>query len=127
MPPTKWDRLDLQGGDGPKNRWFTTPSDKGWTQPVIMEWELTAESWTDEHVHDEYAYVLEGTLLVECDGVTVEASTGEMVCVPGGSIGRYWAPVYARMLGIYAPNPQGIPMKHAAFEKLAADEGRPRA
>lgn len=125
MPPTKWPREDLGGGEGPKFRWFTAPSEAGWTEPVISEWELSGESWTDEHVHDEYAYVLEGALFVECDGVTVEATTGDMVRVPGGSVGRYWAPVYARMLGVYAPNPDGIPMKNAAFEKLDASGPRP--
>ena len=88
MPPTKWQREDLGGSEGLKFRWFTAPSADGWTQPVISEWELTGEAWTDEHIHDEYAYVLEGALFVECDGVTVEAGKGDMVCVPGGSIGR---------------------------------------
>ncbi|WP_020180042.1 cupin domain-containing protein [Methylopila sp. M107] len=120
MGPTRWPRTELVEDDGPKNRWFTEPAAGGWSQPVIMEWELTAESWTDEHVHDEYAYVLQGVLFVECDGVTVEARTGDMVRVPGGSVGRYWAPDHARMLGIYAPNPDGVPMTNAVFEKLPA-------
>jgi hypothetical protein len=41
-----------------------------------------------------------------------------MVCVPAGSIGRYFAPTYARMLGIYGSNPEGKPMKNALFEKI---------
>jgi hypothetical protein len=41
-----------------------------------------------------------------------------MVCVPAGSIGRYFAPKYARMLGIYGPNPDGKPMQNALFEKI---------
>jgi hypothetical protein len=74
-----------------------------------MEWELTAEEWVDEHPHDEFNYVLEGTLLVTCDGETVEVPQGSIVRVPAGSTGRYWAPDHARMLAIYGPNPDGAP------------------
>lgn len=123
MAPVKWPSARLEGQDGPKSRWFTKPAASGWTQPVIMEWELSSESWTDEHAHDEYAYVIEGTLFVESDGVTVEASAGDLVRVPAGSIGRYWAPVYARMIGVYAPNPDGAPAKRLGFEKLEAGHG----
>ena len=117
MAPTKWAREPL-AGEPPKTRWFTKPSADGWTQPVIMEWELKGEAWTDLHVHDEFAYVLEGHLFVSCDGVTVEARAGEMVRVPANTIGRYWAPEYARMLGVYAPNPTGAPIANAKFETL---------
>lgn len=118
MAPTRWARAPLTGDDGPKVRWFTPPSAQGWSEPVIMEWELRGEAWSDAHVHDEYAYVLEGRLLVTCDGETVEATTGDMVRVPAGSVGRYWSPDYARMLGIYGPNPSGAPMTDAHYEKL---------
>lgn len=87
-----------------------------------MEWQLTGEAWTDEHAHDEFAYVLEGQLFVESDGVTVEANPGDMVCVSAGSIGRYFAPKHARMLGIYGPNPSGRPMQSASYEKLDGSE-----
>lgn len=117
MAPKKWQRSALVSNEGPKARWFTGPAEV-WTEPVIMEWELTGESWTDEHAHDEFAYVLEGQLFVESGGVTVEANEGDMVCVPAGSIGRYYAPKHARLLGIYGPNPHGEPMKNARFEKL---------
>lgn len=127
MAPTIWKRTGLVDDGGPKTRWFTKPSTEGWTQPVMMEWELTGESWTDRHAHDEYAYVLEGTLFVDCDGVTVEASLGDMVRVPAGSIGRYWTPVYARMLGVYAPNPDGTPMTDAMFEKISPTGTNPSA
>ncbi len=118
MAPRKWNKQPLESEDGPKIRWFTEPQSGGWTQPVIMEWELKGEAWTDLHVHDEYAYVLEGDLSVSCNGVTVEATVGEMVCVPAHCLGRYWAPEYARILGVYAPNPTGEPMEQANFEKL---------
>ena len=120
MAPRKWQRADLSGDDGgPKYRWFTEPNSSGWTDPVISEWELTAESWTDHHPYDEYAYVLDGQLFVECDGVTLEVNKGELACVPAGSTGRYWAPVYARMLGIYAANPEGGTTTEMSFERLS--------
>ncbi len=83
-----------------------------------MEWELRGESWTDEHPHDEFNYVLEGRLFVACDGETVEAVTGDVVRVPAGSVGRYWAPEYARMVAVYAPNPQGLESRVHAYARL---------
>jgi hypothetical protein len=65
----------------------------------MFEWELKAESWTDEHPHCEYNYVIEGQLFVDSGGVTVEALAGDVVRVPAGATGRYWAPRYARLLG----------------------------
>lgn len=118
MAPRKLAKAPLVGENEPKVRWFTEPPADAWSGPIISEWELVGEAWTDEHAHDEFAYVLEGQLFVESDGVTVEANQGDMVCVPAGSIGRYFAPKYARMLGIYGPNPDGEPMKNARFEKL---------
>lgn len=118
MPPVKYPSAPLTGDDGPKIHWITAPTKGGGSGVVLMEWELTGESWTDEHVHDEYAYVLEGRLFVEADGVTVEAVVGDTVCVPGGSVGRYYAPVYARMFGVYAPNPSGVEVKLLGFEKI---------
>ncbi|MFG1404120.1 cupin domain-containing protein [Xanthobacter sediminis] len=118
MAPIRLARAPLVGDDGPKTRWFTAPAAEGWSGPVMMEWALTGEAWTDSHVHDEFAYVLEGRLLVTCDGETVEATAGDMVKVPAGAVARYWAPEHARMLGIYAPNPDGAPTTHMAYEKL---------
>lgn len=118
MAPIKLARAPLTGEGAPKVRWFTPPPTEGWTEPVIMEWELRGEAWSDAHVHDEYAYVLEGLLFVTCDGETVEATAGDMVKVPAGSIGRYCAPDYARLLGIYAPNPTGAPTTDMAYERL---------
>ena len=62
--------------------------------PALFEWELTSESWTDEHPHSEYNFVIEGQLFVESGGVTVEAHAGDVVQVPAGAVGRYWAPKY---------------------------------
>ena len=58
------------------------------SEPVLFEWELTGESWTDEHPHSEYNFVIEGQLLVESGGVTVEARTGDVVRVPAGAVGE---------------------------------------
>jgi len=37
--------------------------------------------------------------------------------VPPGAIGKYWAPVYARMLAIYGPSDGGASRK-LGYEKL---------
>jgi uncharacterized cupin superfamily protein len=76
---------------------------------VITEWELRGESWTDRHPHTEYNYVLDGVLFVESEGNTVEAHRGDVVLVGAGTVGRYWAPDYARLLAVYGPNPTGAP------------------
>lgn len=78
-----------------------------WQLPVFTEWELTSSDFTDEHPHDEFNYVLDGELHVEVDGETVVARVGDLVRVPAGSRGRYFAPIHARMLAVYGPNPDG--------------------
>ena len=90
--PTKFPRTDLGGHDKPKCRVIIPPAQGGWSEPALFEWELTAESWTDEHPHSEYNFVIEGQLFVESGGVTVEAQAGDVVRVPAGAVGRYWAP-----------------------------------
>jgi ethanolamine utilization protein EutQ (cupin superfamily) len=86
-------------------------------EPVLSEWELTAESWTDQHPHSEYNFVIEGQLFVESGGVTVEALAGDVVRVPASAVGRYWAPKYARLLAIYGPS-EGQPSRSLGYEKL---------
>src|SRR5205085_2477710 len=66
------------------------------------------EPWADRHPHDEINYVLSGELHVESDGETVIARPGDTVVVRAGSLGVYTAPVQARMLAIYGPNPDGL-------------------
>jgi uncharacterized cupin superfamily protein len=78
-----------------------------WELPVLAEWELRAGEWIDQHPHAEFNYILEGELHVEVDGHTVVGGTGSVIWVHAGSRGRYFAPVYARMLSIYGPNPTG--------------------
>lgn len=74
---------------------------------AISEWELTAAGYSDLHPHDELSLVLEGELHVEADGIEVVGHAGDVIRVPAGRIGRYWAPRYARMYGLYGPNPTG--------------------
>ena len=117
--PTKFSRTDLSGHDKPKCRVIMPPVPGGWSEPALFEWELTAESWTDEHPHTEYNFVIEGQLFVESGGVTLEAQTGDVVRVPAGAVGRYWAPKYARLLAIYGPS-KGGPSRTLGYEKLSS-------
>ena len=102
--PKKYPRTVFDESDKPRCRAIVPPTPGGWTEPVIHEWELRAETWTDWHPHTEYNYVVEGQLFVEADGVTVEATAGDVVRVPKATAGRYWAPTYARLIAIYGPS-----------------------
>jgi ethanolamine utilization protein EutQ (cupin superfamily) len=90
----------------------------GWTGVALSEWELTAAVWTDRHPHDEINYVLAGELHVESDGETVIARAGDTVWVRAGSTGIYTAPVHARMLAIYGPNPDGAESDSFEYREL---------
>jgi mannose-6-phosphate isomerase-like protein (cupin superfamily) len=116
--PTKYSRTDWSGHDNPRCRVIIPPAQGGWSEPALFEWELTAESWTDEHPHSEYNFVIEGQLFVESGGVTVEAQAGDVVLVPAGAVGRYSAPKYARLLAIYGPSKGGASRK-LRYEKLS--------
>ena len=48
----------------------------------------------------------------------VVAAAGDTVTVTAGSVGRYWAPEYARMLSIYSPNPRGLPSEALGYRPL---------
>ena len=98
-------------------RSIVPPAAGGWTEPAIFEWELRGECWTDEHPHTEYNYVIEGRLVVECGGLTVEAHAGDLVLVPAGAQGRYSAPEYARLLAIYGPS-DGRPSRITGLQRL---------
>jgi mannose-6-phosphate isomerase-like protein (cupin superfamily) len=116
--PTKYSRTDWSAHDNPKCRVIIPPVQGGWSEPALFEWELTAESWTDEHPHSEYNFVIEGQLFVESGGVTVEAQAGDVVRVPAGAAGKYSAPKYARLLAIYGPSKGGASRK-LSYEKLS--------
>jgi quercetin dioxygenase-like cupin family protein len=116
--PTKYSRTEWSGRDAPKCRVITPTAQGGRSEPALFEWELTAESWTDEHPHSEYNFVIEGQLFVEAGGVTVEAQTGDVVRVPAGAVGKYWAPRYARLLAIYGPSNGGL-SRNLSYEKLS--------
>ena len=90
----------------------------GWDTIAMHEWELRRIEWSDRHPFDETNYVLEGVLHVESGGQVVVAAAGDTVTVTAGSVGRYWAPEYARMLSIYSPNPGGLPSEALGYRSL---------
>jgi EutQ-like cupin domain len=90
-----------------RSRWIVAPDPAGWTGFVLSEWELTAAGWSDLHPHDETNVVVEGELYVESAGTTVLIGPGDSVRVAAGTVGTYLAPHYARMIGVYGPNPTG--------------------
>ena len=115
--PIKIPRAELGGQNQPKCRVILPPEQGGWREPAMFEWELKGESWSDEHPHTEYNFVIEGQVFVESGGVTVEAHAGDVVLVPARVAGRYWAPRYARLLAIYGPS-EGGPSRSLGYERL---------
>jgi quercetin dioxygenase-like cupin family protein len=112
---------ELEPEDGTprlRSRWVVEPPGPAWQGFALSEWELTAAGWADRHPHTETNTVLEGELYVESGGVTVVAGVGDTVTVPAGEVGRYWAPVHARMLAIYGPNPDGAPSATVDYWEL---------
>ncbi|ART74150.1 hypothetical protein BTO20_36025 [Mycobacterium dioxanotrophicus] len=79
-----------------------------WDDFILMEWELDRCGWEDFHPHSETAVVVEGELHIECDGESVILGPGDSARVNPHRTGRYWAPVYARMVTTYGPNPDGL-------------------
>jgi len=73
--------------------------------PAFYEWRLDAQSWSDEHPHDEYVFVIDGQLHVTAAGRTVVFGPGSLVRVPAHQRGTYAAPRYARLLSVYGPRP----------------------
>ncbi|MDJ0358219.1 cupin domain-containing protein [Paenarthrobacter sp. PH39-S1] len=84
------------------------PGVGAWSDFILSEWELEACAWEDFHPHSETNFVLEGELHIESQGKTVILKPGDSARVNPGGAGRYWAPVYARMVTIYGPNPEGL-------------------
>ena len=84
----------------------------------LGEWSLAAAAWTDRHLHEETNWVLEGELHVTCDGRREVVVPGNAVVVPAGSLARYEAPIYARMLFVYGPSRDGHAMYDGRYEAL---------
>ncbi|MFC9553694.1 cupin domain-containing protein [Rhodococcus sp. NPDC056960] len=95
-----------------------TPPATAWDGCVLTEWELRSAGWQDLHGHDEFTYLLEGELHLSCGGDEVVLKRGDLGRVPAGSVGRYWAPHYARMLAIYGPNPTGSVVSETEYWDL---------
>ncbi|MGO4246193.1 cupin domain-containing protein [Paenarthrobacter sp. RAF54_2] len=90
-----------------KARWVVNPRPEGWDTYAMSEWSLERAGFADHHPHDEVSVVLEGELHVRVGDTEVVGGPGDTIRVPAGYAGYYWAPKYARMLGIYGPNPDG--------------------
>lgn len=103
---------------GSRCRWLLGPPPESWSDFVLSEWELKGTGWADLHPHDETNIVVEGELHVECDGQTVVVGPRGTVRVPAGKLGRYSAPVYARMIAIYGPNPTGAKTEYGEYWDL---------
>ncbi|WP_240690007.1 cupin domain-containing protein [Arthrobacter sp. PAMC25564] len=98
---------------------FITSNPVGpWDDFILSEWELEACAWEDFHPHTETNYVLEGELHIESGGKTVILKPGDSARVNPGRKGRYWAPVYARMITIYGPNPEGLESHSFRYSEL---------
>lgn len=76
----------------------------------------TEDSWTRP-------VFTEGELHVSCGEDLVVARPGDLVRVPAGVEGRYFAPVHARMLAVYDHNPDGAPSTYGGLEQLDPDRG----
>jgi quercetin dioxygenase-like cupin family protein len=100
-----------------RGRWIFRPDPSGHNY-AISEWELTAAGYSDLHPHDEVSLVLEGELHIEVNGVEVVGRAGDTIRVPAGSVGRYWAPRYARMFGVYGPNPDGAESQSLSYWEI---------
>jgi Cupin domain len=107
---------------GSRCRWLMGPPPESWSDFVLSEWELRGIGWSDLHPHDETNIVVEGELHVECDGQTVVVGPRGTVRVPAGKLGRYSAPVYARMIAIYGPNPSGAKTEYGEYWDIPAND-----
>jgi ethanolamine utilization protein EutQ (cupin superfamily) len=84
----------------------------------IVDWTLLRQETSDVHPYDEFAYVLEGELVMESGGASVTVTAGQVGMVPAGSIGRYWTPGFVRMISLGGPNPSAAPSTFFGFRPL---------
>ncbi len=103
---------------------FIQKNGDAWDHYQLSEWELERAGWTDTHPHDETNIVIEGELYVESGGETVIARPGDTVVVKAGQTGSYWAPVYARMIGVYGPNPEGAESDYVRYWDIETEPAR---
>jgi quercetin dioxygenase-like cupin family protein len=96
-------------------RWIINTNPQGWDNCALSEWELIGAGFSDRHPHDEVSVILAGELHIDVNGVEVVGRAGDTIRVPAGSVGRYWAPRYARMLGMYGPNPDGAVSEYLEY------------
>ncbi|WP_258141838.1 MULTISPECIES: cupin domain-containing protein [unclassified Arthrobacter] len=118
LTPVTAEKIDLWPGSAMKPmkaewqrlrcRFINADPVGSWDEFILSEWELTSCGWEDFHPHTETNFVLEGELHVESEGKTVILKPGDSARVNRGQLGTYWAPVYARMLTVYGPNPRGV-------------------
>ncbi|MEZ2388156.1 cupin domain-containing protein [bacterium RCC_150] len=99
-------------------RWIFDTKPDGWDDYAISEWELVSAGFADHHPHDEVTLVIAGELHIESDGVEVIGRAGDTIRVKAGSTGRYWAPQYARMYGVYGPNPNGAETQYLEYWEI---------
>lgn len=116
-------RLAAVSADTPrvKARWIVAPQPEGWDDYALSEWELTSAGFADKHPHDEVTFVLDGELHIRVNEKTVVGTRGDTITVPAGSVGHYWAPKYARMLGFYGPNPDGAASENLEYWEIDED------
>lgn len=89
-------------------RFINALPDGQWDDFILSEWELESCGWEDFHPHSETNFLLEGELHIESEGKSVTLRPGDSARVNPGHLGRYIAPVYARMFTVYGPNPEGL-------------------
>jgi quercetin dioxygenase-like cupin family protein len=70
---------------------------------------LRAGWFEDMHPHEEVTHVLEGELQIRIGSAVHVLTPGDTLLVSAGTLARYTAPVFARMLFVYGPNPDGLP------------------
>jgi ethanolamine utilization protein EutQ (cupin superfamily) len=102
-------------------RWIVAPRPEGHDY-ALSEWELTRAGFRDRHPHDEVTFVLEGELHIKVEDAVVVGRPGDTITVPAGSAGSYWAPRYARMLGVYGPHQGGDPTEYLGYWEIDEED-----